>query len=149
MVEWFVVCVCLFECECLSAHVSHVNVALRHIGAPWVYLCTPCQKTFVCVWFVTCTSHNMSQHYLTLSFDMRGPHRQCRFPISISRPLHRPLHPEQRRRRRQAPGARGPDPCSLPSHLCTERPFALLSSCQSQATDGKWRKAREKLDSTC
>lgn len=40
--------------------------------------------------FVAYTSQNMSQHYLTFSIDMWGPHRQCRFLHHLSDPASAP-----------------------------------------------------------
>lgn len=70
----------LSECRCLSVHASHVHAEQA------VHICAHSARRHLCV-FVTYTSQNMSQHYLTFSIDMRGPHRQCRF-------LHHLLAPE-------------------------------------------------------
>lgn len=110
------------EGECISAHVSHANVPHGHTGAPlgYFYVHLYFHKTFVRVSLSLTLPHNMSQHYFTFNFEISD--RQYRFPISIS--LSAPAQASW-------PGTEVEEanPCSLPSHVCTESLFPIVSRC--------------------
>lgn len=119
VIEWMPLCLCV-SCKCATQTNCYTISTFAHTFPEDIFMCMCLSLT------LPKTCHNTIWLF---SFDMRGPQRQCRFPIGISRPLHRPHSLQQRWRRRQAPGAQRLDPCSLPPHLSTK---GLLSAAVNQ-----------------
>lgn len=117
---------------------SHVRLQRTLVKRICTSICISMTSVCICLCVCICEawpSHNVSQHYLTFSFDKRLPPRQYRFTMSI-------LATGLLAWNRGGGGGKSPqdwrpDPCSLPSPVCTEGPIPILSCCQSKATDGK------------